>query len=67
MARVRLVRGTVVDGVERFPGEELEVGPAEYRLLVDVYQHAVPAEEDTPVAGLGHRDAVAAPARRGRR
>jgi len=65
MARIRMVRGTVVDGRERFPGDVVEVGSADYRLLVEVYRHAVPAEED--VVGLGHRDAVAAPAKRGRR
>jgi hypothetical protein len=65
MAKVRIVRGTVAGGVERFPGDVVEVEPGEYRLLVDLCQKAVPFEE--PVAGLGHRDAVAAPKKRGRR
>lgn len=67
MVRVKLVRGIVWDREVHDPGDVLEVSPGEARLLVDIRQQAVRVETEEPVAGLGHRDAVTAPVRRGRR
>lgn len=67
MVTVRVVRGTVVGGLERFPGDVIEVTPTEARVLVDLHRQAERVAEDAPVMGLEHRDTVSSPAKRGRR
>lgn len=66
MARVRILRGTVIDGRERFPGDVVEVGLGDLRLLIATGKVVVHAD-DAPVADMGHRDPVQAPQKRGRR
>jgi hypothetical protein len=67
MVRVRLVRGIVWDREVRSSGEVLEVTPAEATVLVEIRRQAVRVEGEAPAEGMGHRDPVAAPQRRGRR
>ena len=62
-----MVRGVVWDREVHHPGDVLEVTPGEATVLVDIRRQAVRVETDDPVAGMGHRDTVTAPARRGRR
>ncbi|MFN2327034.1 MAG: hypothetical protein ABR551_14310 [Gemmatimonadales bacterium] len=66
MVRVRLVRGIVWDREPHDPGDVLEVTPSEAFLLVEVRRQAVRVESDESVEGLGHRDPVAAPSKRGK-
>jgi hypothetical protein len=61
MPRIRLLRGVVVQGRGRDPGEVLEVTDAEARLLVDVYRDAERVGEDEiriAVPEVEHRDPV---------
>ena len=67
MVKVRLVRGVVWDREVHDPGDVLEVSPGEATVLVDIRRQAVRVESEGAVEGLGHRDMVTAPTRRGRR
>lgn len=67
MVKVRLVRGIVWGGEPHDPGDVLEVSPGEAVVMVDYRKTAVRVETEDSVPGLGHRDPVAAPAKRARR